>query len=216
MLDRETTTPSVVLTPGITSTVAVTAADGYAEPVTVSLEWATLSAYAVTDPGQPPGEQPQGTTPPDGFAPSAVEPVGPGTAVLDVALRAQRPNTAYGQPDWGHYLAGMQPLPGLVVTFTPTRGTPVAAQLIDETAPSDQTGNDDDTGLLGAIYRFTIPDTATTGTLSIAAATTTGLEYQGFEATGSTTVTEASGVSDQLTFPPIPSSGPRLAFEKLP
>lgn len=171
--------------------------------------------FTVDDPGQPPGLQPAGTPPPDGFAPSAVQPVpGPNEEVLDVALGSVHPDPPYGQPGWGHFLAGLQPLPPLAVTFTGTAdgtsGAPISAQSVNAVAPADQTGADNDDGMLDAIYRFVVPADAAGGTIRIAPATTAGTEYTGFEGNGTTAVSESGTVAGTLTFPtaPPPTSTP--------
>ncbi len=206
--DRSTT-PQTVVAPGTTSTVTLTAQDGFSQPSTVTLAWATLSPFTVDDPGQPPGLQPAGTPPPDGFAPSAVQP-GPGAdeEVLDVALGSVHPDPPYGQPGWGHFLAGLQPLPPSAVTFTGTAdgtaGAPISAQVVNAVAPADQTGAGNDDGMLDAIYRFVVPADVSGGTIRIAPATTTGTEYTGFEGNGTTAVSEPGTVAGTLTFPTAP------------
>lgn len=202
-LDRIGTTPEAVVTPGTTTTVPLTDADGFTQPATVTLGWATVGPFASDDPGPPPGLQPAGAGPPDGFAPSPVQPAPSNEDVLDVALSAQRPSSTPGQPDWGHYLASLQPLPGTAVTFTPSGGTPITGQLVDTVAPADQTGSGNDDGMLDAIYRFDVSVLTGPGTLTIGPATTTGTEFTGFEGNGPSQITVGGPATLSLTLPAL-------------
>ena len=161
ILYRDPTTPTVSATELTGATISVTnPADGFASPAAVNLEQAVLTAFS-----------PGGT---NAAQPSSNE------AYLAVTFRSRYPALGNGDPNWGHFLAGITPLPGSALTFTAPGQPPAAATAANVTAPSDQDTSSNDDGLLDATYVFTVPATTTNGTLAIAPGPTSGVEFTGF------------------------------------
>jgi hypothetical protein len=146
------------------------------------------------------------------FAPSGDDaaPTSPDQAVLSVLLDAEYAENP-GDPVDGHYLGAESPLPGSMVTFTPTGGKATPATLSNG-GDTNGKGNDDD-GLFDAIYSFVVPATLTTGTLNIASGSFTGAEYITFTPEqGTTTLDITAPANLSVSSPPVPA----LAVQKKP
>ncbi|HWE68118.1 MAG TPA: hypothetical protein VG298_15865, partial [Acidimicrobiales bacterium] len=161
VLYRSPTTPTVSVTSLGGATISITnPADGFASPAAVTVERAVLTGFL-----------------PDG---SNATPPSSDEAYFAVTFRSTYPATGIGDPNWGHFLAGITPLPGSALSFAAPGRPPVTATAVNVTAPSDQDTSSEDDGLLDATYVFTVPATTTSGTLAIAPGPATGVEYTGF------------------------------------
>jgi hypothetical protein len=119
-------------------------ADGFSDTAAVTVQSATL-----------------------GYFPTAGSP-GPASAsqaVLSVELDAEYPDNPDDPTTAGHYLGAQSPLPGSMLTFTPTGGSPVTATASDR-GDTDGKGKADD-GLFDATYSFVVPGNLTAGSLTI-------------------------------------------------
>ena len=153
--------------------------DGFSSSATVTLQSATLGFVA-----------PSGTA----LAPSADQ------AVLSVVLDAEHPDDPNDPTGSGRYLGAEQPLPGSMLSFTPTGAVAVPATISD-TGDTNGKGNSDD-GLFDATYSFLVPATLTSGTLAVAAGSFTGAEFTLYTAeTGATMLDVAAPATLALSFP---------------
>jgi hypothetical protein len=169
---------------GSTSLALSNPADGFTDTATLSVQSATLSYFA------PSGD--------------AVAPTSPDEAVLSVVLDGEHSGNSAGLTDGsGHYLGAESPLPGSMVTFTPSGGTATAATLSDSGDTTGKGGADD--GLFDATYSFIVPSTLAGGTVSVASGSFTGAEYTLFTPEqGTTTLDVTAPASLNVSFPPIP------------
>ena len=159
-------------------------ADGFSDTAAVTMQSATLGY----------------------FPPAGAPAPGPASqAVLSVELDAEYPDNPDDPTTSGHYLGAQSPLPGSMLTFTPTGGSPVSAT---GSEPGDTTGKGKaDDGLFDATYSFVVPGDVTTGSLTINAGTLTGAEFTLFTAEAGTTPVHISApLSLPLTFPAVPAA----------
>jgi len=159
-------------------------ADGFSDTASVTMQSATLGY----------------------FPPAGAPAPGPASqAVLSVELDAEYPDNPDDPTTSGHYLGAQSPLPGSLLTFTPTGGSPVTATGSD---PGDTTGKGKaDDGLFDATYSFVVPGDVTTGSLTINAGIFTGAEFTLFTAEAGTTPLHISApLSLPLTFPAVPAA----------
>jgi hypothetical protein len=153
--------------------------DGFTSSATVTLQSASLGFVA-----------PSGT----GLSPS------PDQAVLSVVLDGEFPNNPNDPTGSGHYLGAEQPLPGSMLSFTPSGAAAVPAT-ISNTGDTNGKGSSDD-GLFDATYSFVVPATLTSGTLAVAAGPFTGAEFTLYTAeTGTTSLDVAALSTLALSFP---------------
>jgi hypothetical protein len=159
-------------------------ADGFSDTAAVTMQSATLGYF-----------------PPAGA-------LGPGPvtqAVLSVELDAEYPDNPDDPTTSGHYLGAQSPLPGSLLTFTPTGGSPMTATASDP-GDTDGKGKADD-GLFDATYSFVVPGNLTTGSLTINAGTFTGAEFTLFTAeAGNTPIQIGAPLALPLTFPAVPAT----------
>lgn len=161
---------------GTVRTITVTdTATGQASPTQV-----TLSSAALTP-----------------FAPGGTQPALAGQAYLALNFQSDFTST-FGSPTYCQYIAGITPLPGSAVTFTPTGGAALPTQAEDPVTPDNQQPMSNDSGLLDASYVVTVPADVTGGTVTVAASTTTGTPYNGCEGPTSADPVQVSGPT---TFP---------------
>ena len=191
VLYRDPSRPTLTGTSTAPATLALSnPADGFSDTASVSLQSATLSSF-----------------PPAGvnFVLTASE------AVLSVVLDGEAPNNPNDQTASGHYLGAQAPLPGSMLSFVPTGGTPLPATLSDA---GDTTGKGtSDDGLFDATYSFVVPATLTSGTLSINAGSFSGTEFTLFTAeSGNTTLDVTAPATLALSFPALPTA----AVQKTP
>jgi DNA-binding SARP family transcriptional activator len=158
-------------------------ADGFSDTAAVTMQSATLGYFPPT---------------------SAPGPEQASQAVLSIQLDAEYPDNPDDPTTSGHYLGAQSPLPGSLLTFTPTGGSPVTATSGD---PGETNGKGKaDDGLFDATYSFVVPGNLTTGSLTINAGSFTGAEYTLFIAEAGTTSLNISGPLDlPLSFPAVPA-----------
>jgi hypothetical protein len=157
--------------------------DGYSDTNQVTLQNAALSYFG------PPG--------------TGIQPSSPNQAVLSVVMDSEYPQLDPSNPDWGHYLQAVSPLPASLVTFTPTSGSPIAATMSNAGSTAGKGNNDD--GLFDATYSFIVPASLTAGTVNIGSGAFGGTEYTGFQGDGSTTPMDvAAPIGLAVTFPAVP------------
>ncbi|MHB1486656.1 MAG: AfsR/SARP family transcriptional regulator [Acidimicrobiales bacterium] len=161
VLYRDPNSQSVPASPSAGATISITnPADGYSAPASVDVHRSDLTAFN-----------------PDGLN---TPPPSPGDAYLAVTFTSAVAQLTPADPNWGHYFAGITPLPGSAITFSAPGQPASVATAVDVISPSNQVGDTGDDGLLDATYVFVVPATTTTGSLAIAGAPTTGTEYVGF------------------------------------
>ena len=185
VLYRDPERPTLTATTPATGSLALSnPADGFSDSATVSVQSATLGYF-----------------PPTG----APGPGPPSQAVLSVVLDGEYPDDPNDPTTSGHYLGAQAPLPGSLLTFTPTGGSPVTATVSDA---GDTTGKGKaDDGLFDATYSFVVPGDLTTGTLTVNAGTFTGAEFTLFTAeAGNTPLRIAAPLDLSVTFPAVPAS----------
>jgi hypothetical protein len=118
-------------------------ADGFSDTAAVTVQSVTLGYF-----------------PPAG----APGPTSASQAVLSVELDAEYPDNPDDPTTSGHYLGAQSPVPGSMLTFTPTGGSPVTANASD---PGDTNGKGKaDDGLFDATYSFVVPGNLTTASLT--------------------------------------------------
>ena len=185
VLYRDPERPTLTATTPATGSLALSNPDdGFSDSATVSVQSATLGYFPPTSaPG--PGRSSQ--------------------AVLSVVLDSEYPDDPNDPTTSGHYLGAQAPLPGSLVTFTPTGGSPVTATVSDA---GDTTGKGKaDDGLFDATYSFVVPGDLTTGTLTVNAGPFTGAEFTLFTAeAGNTPLRIAAPLNLSVTFPAVPAS----------
>jgi hypothetical protein len=190
-LKRLPPTPVVLYRSPVSSTVSVVTltggtipvtnpADGFTSPSQVIIKRAALTAFS-----------------PDG-SDSVV--TSPDQAYFVVTIASRYPQVASSDPNWGHYIANIQPLPGSALTFTPTGLAPITATADNVVAPADQDTSAGDDGLLDATYVFTVPASTSAGTVTIAPTATTGAEYTGFVGGSAVPIQVGGPTSFALTF----------------
>jgi Arc/MetJ-type ribon-helix-helix transcriptional regulator len=184
VLYRDPARPTLITTTPATGTLALSnPADGFSDSAAVSVQSATLGYFP-----------PVGTP-----APSS-----PSQAVLSVVLDGEYPNDPNNLTTSGHYLGAQSPLPGSLLTFAPTGGSPVTASASDA-GDTDGKGQADD-GLFDATYTFVVPGDLTTGTLTVDAGSFTGAEFTLFTAeAGNTTLQISAPLDLSVTFPVVPA-----------
>jgi DNA-binding SARP family transcriptional activator len=128
-----------------------------------------------------------------------------------VVLDGEYPDNPNDPTGSGHYLGAEAPLPGSMLSFTPTGGSAVTAVLSDS---GDTTGKGSaDDGLFDATYSFVVPATLTTGTIAVAAGPFTGAEFTLYTAEqGTSTLNVTTPTSLGVTFPAVPAA----AVQKTP
>jgi hypothetical protein len=185
VLYRDPSRPTLTATSAAPATLSLSnPADGFSDAASVSLQVATLSS----------------------FPPAGVNVVLTSSdAVLSVVLDGEAPDNPNDQTASGHYLGAQAPLPGSMLSFTPTGGTPLPATVSDA---GDMTGKGTfDDGLFDATYSFVVPATLTSGTLSVNAGSFTGTEFTLFTAeSGNTTLDVTAPASLALSFPVVPTA----------
>jgi hypothetical protein len=160
VLYRSPTAQVVSALPTAGATITVTnPADANIGPANISVTSAQLTAFA-----------PDGASSP---LPSADD------AYLVVKFQSLFQALTNGNDPYIHF-AGIEPLVGSALTFSTPGLVPVAATATDRVDPSEQYAGSLDDGLLDATYAFIVPASTTSGTVSIAASTITGVEYDGF------------------------------------
>lgn len=153
--------------------------DGFMSSAAVTLQSATLGF--VTPPG------------------TTVSP-NPDQAVLSVVLDGEFPSDPNDPTASGHYLGSRAPVPAGLLSFTPSGGTAVPANLSDQGDTAGKGSSDD--GLFDATYSFLVPGTLTAGTLEIAAESFTGAEFTLYTAeTGTTTLDVSAPATLALSIP---------------
>jgi hypothetical protein len=186
VLYRDANLPTLSGTGASPTTIALTnPADGFSSTAQVSLQGATLSDFP-----------PNGA----GGAPSS-----PTEAVLNVLLDAEHPDNPNDLTGSGHYLGAQTPVPGTMVSFTPTGGAPIAATISGASDTSGK-GNSDD-GLFDATYSFVVPATMTNGTLTVNAGSFSGDEFTLYTPeSGNTTLNITAPANMAVSLPAVPAA----------
>jgi hypothetical protein len=190
-LKRVPPTPVVLYRSPVSSTVSVASLTGGSIPLTNPADGFTSQSQVIVKRAVLTAFSPDGSN-------SVV--TSPNQAYFAITVASRYPQVASSDPNWGHYIANIQPLAGSALTFAPAGMAPVTATADNVVAPPDQDTSAGDDGLLDATYVFDVPASTTSGTLTIAPTATTGAEYSGFVGGSAVPIQVGGPTSFALTF----------------